>query len=134
MPCALCCACVTEPALVTAAQVEACVSLFNAAVAARLLGDSPALVLDCIDDLPTKAELLGYCHEHGLRVLCALGAGGKADPCQLHLGRLTEVINDPIATTMLRSIRKKEAAQSGRSGGGGVGVASRGALLEARAG
>jgi tRNA A37 threonylcarbamoyladenosine dehydratase len=49
--------------------VEACVSLFTAAVAARLLGDSPALVLDCIDDLPTKAELLGYCHEHGLRVL-----------------------------------------------------------------
>ena len=54
-------------------------------------------------------------------MLCALGAGGKADPCQLHLGRLTEVINDPIATTMLRTIRKKEAAQSGRSGGGGGG-------------
>ena len=51
----------------------------NTVDAARLLDDSPALVLDCIDDLPTKAELLGYCHEQGLRVLCALGAGGKAD-------------------------------------------------------
>ena len=55
--------------MLTPLQVEACVSLFNAAAAARLLGDAPALVLDCIDDLPTKAELLGYCHEHGLRVL-----------------------------------------------------------------
>ena len=49
--------------------MEACVSLFNAAAAARLLGDSPALVLDCIDDLNTKAELLAYCHDNGLRVL-----------------------------------------------------------------
>ena len=42
------------------ADVEACVSIFNAGAAAQLLGDSPALVLDCIDDLTTKAELLGF--------------------------------------------------------------------------
>ena len=53
------------------AQVEACVSLFNAAAAPKLLGDSPALVIDCIDDLTTKAELLGYCNKRELRVLCA---------------------------------------------------------------
>lgn len=90
------------------AEVEACVSLFNEAAAdALLLRDSPALVLDCIDDLTTKAELLGYCLQRDLRLLCALGAGGKADACQLHVARLSEVINDPIATTMLKRMRKQ---------------------------
>ena len=94
------------------AEVEACVSLFNAAAAdALLLRDSPALVLDCIDDLTTKAELLGYCLQRGLRLLCALGAGGKADACQLHVARLSEVINDPIATTMLKRMRKQQHQQ-----------------------
>ena len=30
------------------------------------------------------------------------GAGGKADACALHVGRLSEVFNDPIAASMLK--------------------------------
>jgi tRNA A37 threonylcarbamoyladenosine dehydratase len=37
----------------------------------------PDFVLDCIDDAPTKAELLGYCSDKGLRVIASLGAGLK---------------------------------------------------------
>ena len=41
----------------------------------------PAFVLDCIDDAPTKAELLGYCASKGLRVIASLGAGLKVRVC-----------------------------------------------------
>ncbi len=34
-------------------------------------------MLDCIDDVATKAELLGYCQAKGLRVIASLGAGLK---------------------------------------------------------
>lgn len=41
---------------------------------------SPSFVLDCIDDLATKADLLAACSERGLRVISSLGAALKADP------------------------------------------------------
>jgi tRNA A37 threonylcarbamoyladenosine dehydratase len=90
------------------ADIEAVVALFDDAAAARLLDGSPALVIDAIDDLATKVALLGHCVRAGLPVLCALGAGGKADACALHVGRLSEVFNDPIAASMLKRLRKQK--------------------------
>ena len=89
------------------AQIEAIVALFDAAAAPRLLAGEPALVVDCIDDLTTKAALLGYCVRKGLPVLCALGAGGKGDCCAFHVGRLSEVFNDPIAASLLKRLKKQ---------------------------
>jgi hypothetical protein len=43
----------------------------------RLLSGSPDYVLDCIDDVNTKGELLAYCVTHGIRVLTSMGAGEK---------------------------------------------------------
>jgi molybdopterin/thiamine biosynthesis adenylyltransferase len=119
------------------AQIEAIVALFDAAAAPRLLAGEPALVVDCIDDLSTKAALLGYCVREGLPVLCALGAGGKGDCCAFHVGRLSEVFNDPIAASLLKRLKKQRVegtddeapttapVASGGGGdedGGGVGV------------
>ena len=89
------------------AIIEARVELFDDTSAARVLADRPAIVVDCIDDLATKAALLGHCVRLSLPVLCALGAGGKADACALHIGRLSEVFNDPIAASMLKRLRKQ---------------------------
>lgn len=50
---------------------------------------SPSFVLDCIDDLATKADLLAACSERGLRVISSLGAALKADPTRwAHCGVL----------------------------------------------
>ena len=46
----------------------------------------PTYVLDCIDDIQTKSELLSYCKDQNLRVICSLGAGLKADPTRLCIG------------------------------------------------
>jgi tRNA A37 threonylcarbamoyladenosine dehydratase len=48
---------------------------FSGEHADRLLSGSPDYVLDCIDDVNTKAELLAYCLKKGLRVLTSMGAG-----------------------------------------------------------
>ena len=81
------------------AVIEARVELFDDASAPRVLADHPSLVVDAIDDLTTKAALLGHCVRLGLPVLCALGAGGKGDACALHIGRLDEVFNDPSSSS-----------------------------------
>jgi tRNA A37 threonylcarbamoyladenosine dehydratase len=49
--------------------VEACVEMFSAADADRLLADTPDFVLDCIDNIDTKVDLLRLCHERGIKVL-----------------------------------------------------------------
>jgi len=45
----------------------------------------------------------------GIEIVSALGAGGKSNPCQLHVGRLGEVFSDPIGTSLLKRMRKKAA-------------------------
>ncbi|RYG45665.1 hypothetical protein EON67_10355, partial [archaeon] len=65
--------------------VEPVQSIFEGARAAELLAGSPDFVLDCIDDIPTKAELLQFCHDHKLRVVSSLGAAGRADPTRVHI-------------------------------------------------
>jgi len=92
--------------------------MFTAAAADELLRDwdrpggaagleaRPTYVLDCIDDLNTKAELLAACRAKGLRVLASMGAGGKADPTRVRLGEITDCINDPIATKLRWKLRK----------------------------
>ena len=92
------------------ASVEACVELFDAASAERHLSGRPALVIDAIDDLATKAALITRCVQDGLPVISALGAGGKGDACALHVGRLSEVCNDPMAASLLKRLRKQQSS------------------------
>jgi hypothetical protein len=53
-----------------------------------LQGRKPDYVIDAIDDVNTKAELIEYCQTNGLPVITACAAGGKADPTRLHMGAL----------------------------------------------
>ena len=55
------------------AKIEACNELFHAERADALLSASegnrvPDLVLDCIDNLETKVQLLEYCHKANIKV------------------------------------------------------------------
>ncbi|KAL1504094.1 hypothetical protein AB1Y20_010504 [Prymnesium parvum] len=84
------------------AEVEAVTHLFSAEFAPSLLGGAPAFVIDAIDDLATKTELLQYCVHNHIPVISALGAGGKSHAGQLHVARLAEVYNDPIGTALLK--------------------------------
>ena len=54
-------------------------------------------VLDCIDDLVTKAELIAQCLRRGLRVLSLMGAGLKSDPTRLHIAKLVDRWKDRLA-------------------------------------
>ena len=51
----------------------------------------PDFVLDCIDDVKTKCDLLVYCVKHGIAVMTSFGAGGKADPTRLHITDFADV-------------------------------------------
>jgi tRNA A37 threonylcarbamoyladenosine dehydratase len=54
-------------------SIDAATEMFIADSADRLLGDSPSCVVDCIDDLNTKAQLISYCIHHKIPIITSLG-------------------------------------------------------------
>ena len=64
------------------------------------------IVVDCIDDVPTKAALLTYCIRNKIRVLSCMGAGGKSDMTRLHISDLRTSAKDPLASKLRQTIKK----------------------------
>lgn len=89
-------------------NVSALVEMYNATSGPTLLAaDHPwDMVIDCIDDVPTKAALLSYCVEHKIRVLSCMGAGGKSDMTRLHISDLRTAAKDPLASKLRQTIKK----------------------------
>lgn len=99
-------------------QIDVRVAMFSADHADELLCGNPDYILDCIDDIKTKIDLLSSCCEKKLRVISSMGAGAKADPTRIHIANLDDVVEDPLASRIRwqlgkakygASIRKVEA-------------------------
>jgi tRNA A37 threonylcarbamoyladenosine dehydratase len=88
------------------AEIDARVAMFNAEAAGELLDGAPDYVLDCIDDVATKAALLVHCQKRGLNVIASMGAGARVDPSRLHLGVLADVHADRLAVAVRKELRR----------------------------
>lgn len=89
------------------------------------------VIIDAIDDVPTKANLIAHCAKRNIRVISCMGAGGKADPTRVHISDLRSASRDPLATAVrqkLRLLGKKEAKQAGIKITNGSGVSNGGWL------
>ena len=64
--------------------------MFNTESAPRVLDDLGRVdfVVDAIDDIPTKAQLVKACIGRNIPFLSSMGAACKADPTRLHIGDL----------------------------------------------
>lgn len=93
-------------AIVPSCSVEAIQAVFDASRADELLGGSPDLVLDCIDDKDTKLALLHCCFTKRLRAVCSLGAGGRADPTRICIADLAAVRGENLSSALRLIMRK----------------------------
>lgn len=92
------------------ARVEAHNELWTQALGERLLlghGAPPTLVVDCIDNIDTKVDLLAFCREHGLPVVSSGGAACKADPTRLNIADLLATEEDPLARAVRIRLGKR---------------------------
>ena len=88
------------------AQIDARNSLFHIDQAETLLEGDVDFVLDCIDNVVTKCDLLKFCHERGLPVISAMGAGMKADPSFVRVADISETVVDPLARSTKKRLTK----------------------------
>eukprot|EP00948_MAST-09A_sp_MAST-9A-sp1_P003897 g3897.t1 len=74
----------------------------------------PDYVIDCIDDVETKADLLEACASKGLRVISAMGAGAKSDPTRVVIAKLhAETTNAPLLRQLRFTLRKRHLLRIG---------------------
>ncbi|KAL2003865.1 hypothetical protein VTN02DRAFT_1887 [Thermoascus thermophilus] len=88
--------------------------LFAKAAADRLLepwtldggeGAQPSYVIDCIDNISTKVDLLHYCHSHSIPVVSSMGAGCKSDPTRIVVGDISLSSEDPLSRSTRRRLK-----------------------------
>lgn len=68
-------------------------------------GRKPDYVVDAIDNIDSKVELLKYCHDHDIRVVSSMGAGCKSDPTRIFIGDISASLEDPLSRTTRRKLK-----------------------------
>ncbi|KAK4145048.1 uncharacterized protein C8A04DRAFT_36178 [Dichotomopilus funicola] len=68
-------------------------------------GKRPDFVIDAIDNIESKVELLKYCHDQGLPVISAMGAGTKSDPTRVMVGDIGASFEDGLSRATRRRLK-----------------------------
>ena len=61
----------------------------------QLLGQGFDYVIDAIDQVRTKAAMIGWCTKNAVPLITAGGAGGQIDPTRIAITDLAQTIQDP---------------------------------------
>ncbi len=71
--------------------------------------DFPAYdyVVDAIDTVTGKLELVSKCKEIDIPIICSMGAGNKMDPTAFQVADIYETSVDPLARVMRRELKKR---------------------------
>ncbi|KAF8463831.1 hypothetical protein BDZ91DRAFT_698134 [Kalaharituber pfeilii] len=88
-------------------EIDARNDLWKLDVAEKLLEGNPTFVVDAIDNIDTKVDLLYYCKTHNLPVISSMGAGCKSDPSRICIGDISESTEDPLSRSTRRRLRAK---------------------------
>ncbi|KAI5796279.1 hypothetical protein DFH27DRAFT_563294 [Peziza echinospora] len=89
------------------ASIDARVALWTLADAEHLLDGDPSYVVDAIDNIDTKVDLLAYCVGKGVRVVASMGAGCKSDPTRICIGDIADSHEDPLSRSTRRRLKMK---------------------------
>lgn len=90
-------------------QIETRNQLWNLDSGEELIfGDfDPTMVIDCIDNIDTKVDLLAFCHERKVQVISSGGAACKSDPTRINIADLSKTEEDPLARAVRIRLTKR---------------------------
>ncbi|KAI7862747.1 hypothetical protein BDF14DRAFT_1851170 [Spinellus fusiger] len=93
-------------AIAPSVVLETHVDLLSKDNVQTLLSGNPDYVVDAIDNMETKLDLIQYCHKHHIKVMSSMGASTKADPSLIQIADISETFEDPLARTVRRKLKK----------------------------
>ncbi|CAN6613370.1 tRNA threonylcarbamoyladenosine dehydratase 2 [Trichomonascus vanleenenianus] len=86
-------------------EIEPVIALWHKETSAELLEGNPTYIVDAIDNIDTKIDLLEYCYVNKLPVISAMGAGCKADPTRVQIADISMSIEDPLSRSVRRRLK-----------------------------
>ncbi|CDO72129.1 hypothetical protein BN946_scf184962.g72 [Trametes cinnabarina] len=85
-------------------EVDARIELWRKDTGGDLLAGAD-WVIDAIDNITTKVDLLKYCHDNNIRVFSSMGSGAKCDPTRVQISDISYTMYDPLARAVRRRLR-----------------------------
>ena len=64
-------------------------------------------VVDAVDTVTAKIELVAQCRTHGVPIISSMGAGNKLDPTMFRVADIYKTNMDPLAKVMRRELKKR---------------------------
>jgi tRNA A37 threonylcarbamoyladenosine dehydratase len=92
------------------AEFVAVRKFFDRETADELLAPPVSYVVDAIDSVGPKVELVAQCLRRGLGLVTVVGSAGRLDPTLVRVGCLTEVHGDPLAQRLRKMLRRQGIA------------------------
>ncbi|WP_041720722.1 tRNA threonylcarbamoyladenosine dehydratase [Alkaliphilus metalliredigens] len=89
------------------AEVITYKELYNRDSAERLLDYSYDYVVDAIDMVSAKLDLIERCKNKNIPIISSMGAGNKLDPTKLEVADIYETSICPLARIMRKELRKR---------------------------
>jgi tRNA A37 threonylcarbamoyladenosine dehydratase len=90
-----------------AAEIDEIAEFVTAETLGELIGAGYTAVVDAIDQVPNKANIVARCLALGIGVVTVGGAGGRRDPTKVRVGDLARTAGDPL----LREVRRRLRAE-----------------------
>lgn len=91
-------------------EIDVCNKLWNIDCGEELIfggNFDPTLVVDCIDNIDTKVDLLAFCHERKVKIVLSGGAACKSDPTRINIADLSKTEEDPLARAVRIRLTKR---------------------------
>ena len=63
-------------------------------------------VVDCVDTMAAKIELIKQCHAIGVPIISSMGAANKLDPTRFRVTDINKTEMDPLAKVIRKKLRK----------------------------
>jgi len=90
-------------------QVDARIDIWRKEQGGDLL-EGADWVIDAIDNITTKVDLLKYCYDNKIKVFSSMGAGAKCDPTRIQISDISYTMYDPLARSVRRRLRLQGVA------------------------
>ena len=97
------------------AQIEALAIRCDETTLDRILQPPLDAVIDAIDLVTYKCQLLARCHSQGIPVVTSLGAAGRIDPCFVKIADLNRTEGDRLGAHVRKVLRQKYDFPKGRT-------------------
>jgi len=72
---------------------------------------TPSYIVDAIDSVPDKLELLQTAYQAKMPIVSAMGAGNRLDPTQFQVADISQTYNCPLAKIIRQKLKKQGIAR-----------------------